>query len=96
MDSWERFDETLLSNKEDFYSSLNIKDTTDIGYRDAKRVFKDLEMNNLGDYHDLYLQRNTSLLAGVFANCSNKGIAIVIMVIFISTWINMQAFLKNV
>ena len=39
MDSWERFDETLLSNKEDFYSSLNIKDTTDVAYRDAKRVF---------------------------------------------------------
>ena len=31
-------------------------------------------MNNLGDYHDLYVQRNTSLLADVFANCSNKGI----------------------
>ena len=39
MDSWERFDETLLSNKEDFYRSLNIKDTTDVDYRDEKRVF---------------------------------------------------------
>ena len=36
MDSWERFDETSLLNKEDFYSSLNVEDITDIDYRHAK------------------------------------------------------------
>ena len=40
MDSWERFDETLLLNKEAFYISLNIEDITDIDYRHAKSVFK--------------------------------------------------------
>ena len=30
MDSWERFDEKLLPNKKDFYSSLNIEDITDV------------------------------------------------------------------
>ena len=30
MDSWERFGETSLPIKEDFYSSLNIEDITDI------------------------------------------------------------------
>ena len=63
-----------MPNKEDFYSSLNIEDTADVDYRHAKRVFKKLEMNNLGDYHDLYVQSDTSLLADVFANFRNKGI----------------------
>ena len=36
MDSWERFDETSLPNEEDFYSSLNMEDITDIDYRHAK------------------------------------------------------------
>ena len=30
MDSWERFDERLLPNKESFYSCLNMEDITDI------------------------------------------------------------------
>ena len=54
MNSWERFNETLLPNKEDFYSCLNIEYITDIDCRHAKRVFEELEMNNFGDYHDLY------------------------------------------
>ena len=29
MDSWERFDETLLPDKEAFYSSLNMENITD-------------------------------------------------------------------
>ena len=40
MDSWERFDETLLPDKEAFYSSLNIEDITDVDHMHVKRVFK--------------------------------------------------------
>ena len=32
----------------------------------AKRVFKKLNHKNLGDYHDLYVQSDTLLLAGLF------------------------------
>ena len=42
MDSWERFHETLLPDKEAFYSSLNMEDVTDADHRYAKRVFKSL------------------------------------------------------
>ena len=28
MDNWEKFNETLLSQKEDFYSHLNMEDVT--------------------------------------------------------------------
>ena len=30
MDSWQIFDETLLSDKEAFYSNLNVEDITDV------------------------------------------------------------------
>ena len=76
MDSWERFDETSLPDKEAFYSSLNMKDVKDVDYRHAKRVFKKLNNKNLGDYHDLYVQSNTLLLADVFENFRNKCIEI--------------------
>ena len=42
MDSWERFDETSLPDKESFHSSLNMEDITDIDHRHAKRVLKNL------------------------------------------------------
>ena len=33
MNSWEKLDEILLPNKEDFYSSLNVEGITDVHYR---------------------------------------------------------------
>ena len=53
MDNWERFDETLLPNKEAFYSSLNMKDIIDADYRHANKVFKEFKLKRLGEYHDL-------------------------------------------
>ena len=55
MDSWGRFNETSLPDKEAFYSTLNMEDITDVDHRHAKRVFKSLNNKNLGDYHDLYV-----------------------------------------
>ena len=71
MGSWERFDETSPLNKEDFYSSLNMKNITDIDYRHTKRVFIIFNNKNIGDYHDLYVQSDTFLLADVFENFRN-------------------------
>ena len=51
IDSWQRFDETSLPDKETFYSNLNMEDITDVDYRHGKKVFKKLK--HLGDYHDL-------------------------------------------
>ena len=72
MDSWERFDETSLPNKEVFYSSLNMEGITSIDYRHATRVYKEFKINNLGEYHDLYVQSDTLLLADVLENFRNK------------------------
>ena len=76
MDDWGKFNETSLPEKEDFYSCLNIKDITDIDYAHEKRVSKNFEIKNLGEYHDLYVQRDTLLLADVFVNFRNMCLEI--------------------
>ena len=68
MDNWERFNETSLPSKESFYSNLNMEDIDDINYRHGNNVFNKFKLNNLGDYHDLYVQSDTFLLADVFEN----------------------------
>ena len=68
MDSWERFSEISLLSKENFYSNLNIEDISDIDYRHANNLFKRFKLENLGNYHDLYVQSDTLLLADVFNN----------------------------
>ena len=42
MDSWERFNETSLPDKEAFYSNLSMEDITDVDHRHAKIIFKNL------------------------------------------------------
>ena len=76
MDSWERFNEASLPYKEPFYRNLNMEDITDVDHRHAKRVFKNLSNKNLGDYHDLYVQSDTLLLADVFENFRNMCIKV--------------------
>ena len=44
MDSWKRVDETSLSDTKEFCSSLNMKGITDVDYRHAKRVYKELKI----------------------------------------------------
>ena len=68
MDNWERFDETLLPSKEYFSSNLNMENIDDINYRHGNNVFKRFKLKNLGEYHDLYVQSDTLLLADVFEN----------------------------
>ena len=68
MDSWERFNETSLPTKEDFYSNFNMENIDDIDYRHGNNVFRIFILDNLGDYHDLYVQSDTLLLADVFEN----------------------------
>ena len=76
MDNWERFDETPLPNKESFYSSLNMENIDDIDYRHGNNVFKKFKLKNLGEYHNLYVQSDTLLLADVFENFRNMCIKV--------------------
>ena len=70
-DSWEKFDETTLPPKEAFYSNLNLEDFSDEDYEHAQKVWDVFETRNRGEYHDLYLQSDTLLLADVFENFRN-------------------------
>ena len=64
MDSWEKFNETFLPPKKDFYIELKLEDISDKDYAHAQKV--------LGYYHDLYVQTDTLLLADVFEKFKNK------------------------
>ena len=76
MDSWEKFDETTLTPKEAFYSNLNLEDISDEDYAHAQKVWDVFEIKNCGQYHDLYVQSDTLLLADVFENFRNKCLEI--------------------
>ena len=41
---------------------------SDADYTHERRVCKDFEITNLGEYHDLHIQSHTLLLADVFEN----------------------------
>ena len=66
MDSFERFNESILPNKKAFYSKLNLENITDKDYIHAKKVFKEFKIKKLGQYHYLYVQNNTLLISDVF------------------------------
>ena len=68
MDGWDQFNETSIPNKESFYSNLTMENITETDYIHANNVFKTFKLNNLGDYHNLYVQSDTLLLADVFEN----------------------------
>ena len=76
MDNWERFNETSLPDQDSFYSSLNMEHIDDIDYRHGNNVFKKFKLKNLGEYHDLYVQSDTLLLADVFENFRNMCIKV--------------------
>ena len=73
MDGWERSGETTLPDKRGFYSELYLENITNEDYIHAQKVFEEFEIKNLGEYHDLYFQRDKLLLADVFENkCINN------------------------
>ena len=76
MDSWERFNETSLPSKKDFYSNLNTEYIDDIDFGHSNNVFKGFKLDNVGDYHDLYVKSDTLLLADVFENSRDINIRV--------------------
>ena len=66
INSWEKFNETVLPPKKAFYSNLNLENISDEDYLHAQKVWDVSKIKNLGEYHDLYVQRDTLLLADVY------------------------------
>ena len=71
MNCLENFSETQLPIKEDFYSKLNDCNITDKEYKHAQDIWEKFGINNLGEYHDLYLKTDVLLLADVFEEFRN-------------------------
>lgn len=68
MDSFEKFNQTTLPTKEQFYSGLNNEHISDERYQHAKKVYDGFNLKNMGEYHDLYLSSDILLLADAFEN----------------------------
>ena len=68
MDSFEKFDQTELPTKDQFYSILNDQHITNDEYDHARKVWKTFNIKTMGEYHDLYLKSDVLLLADVFEN----------------------------
>ena len=68
MDDWNKFDECVLPSNEEFYSNSHMSNISDKHYEHAKKVSNTLNIKNLEQYHDLYVQSDTMLLADGFEN----------------------------
>ena len=68
VDSFEKFNESQLPIKKDFYSILNNQHITGEDYHHAQNVWETFNIKTMGDYHDLYLKSDIILLADVFEN----------------------------
>ena len=77
INSFKRFNEKKLPDKECFYSSVKNKTTGDNGeildghisdenYVMCKKIWNKFNMKNMGDYHDHYLEKDVLLLADIF------------------------------
>ena len=75
MDSWKRFNESELPSKDKFYSKLNLEDISDDSVH-AINVWNTFNINNLGEYHELYVKLDTALLRDIFENFRDKHIEI--------------------
>ena len=63
MDSWNKFNRPVPLVEDHYYSKLNQRGITNEDLKHVKEVCDTFKVKNLGEYHDLYVQSNTLLLA---------------------------------
>ena len=68
MDDFEKFKKQSLPKKTSFFSRLKQEKISDEDFDHAQRVWKEFELKNMGDFHDLYLKTDVLLLADVMEN----------------------------
>ena len=75
MNTWidrKKIEKESLPDKEHFYSELNKEHISDEDYAHAHEVWNTFNIRNLGEYHDLYVQLDTALLADVLESFRDK------------------------
>ena len=66
MGSFKKFSEDKLPDRSKFFSSPKDKCISETDYLKAVDISNVFKMNTMGNYHDLYLKTDVSLLADVF------------------------------
>jgi hypothetical protein len=66
VNTMDKLKETSLPDKKEFYNKLNETDIGDADYEHAQNVWREFNIQNLGEYSDLYLKIDVLLLADVF------------------------------
>ena len=95
--SMEKFKETQLPPKSEFYNKLTDSDITDEDYEHAQNVWNAFGMKTLGDYHDLYVKTDVQLLACVFENFRDicyKGYGLDCLHVYTAPGLSWEAALK--
>jgi hypothetical protein len=70
----ERFQETELPPKEQFYSRLTGEHISEGNYDHAKQIWTHFDCKTLQDYQDIYLMTDVLLLAQVFESFRSMAI----------------------
>ena len=68
MDSFSKFNDRELPQRKDFYSLLRGENISEDDYSHAQNVWNTFNLQNMGEYHDLYLKTDILLLTDVFEN----------------------------
>ena len=66
MNTFKRFSEDKLPDKSEFFSSLKDKCISEEEYDRAINIWNVFKIKNLGEYYDLHLKLDASLLVDVF------------------------------
>ena len=68
MDDFKKFKKQSLPKKTSFFSRLKQEKISEEDFLHAQKVWKEFELKNMGDFHDLYLKTDVLLLADVMEN----------------------------
>ena len=71
-DNFNKFNEKELPPIEEFYSKLTEEHVKQEEYERAQKIYRHFNIQNSGEYHNLYLQTDVLLLTDVFENFRTK------------------------
>lgn len=75
MNTFDKFNLPSLPSMKDFHSQLSEKDITKKAYNHAHNVWQKFNIQNMGEYHDLYLLSDVLILSDVCENFRNTSIS---------------------
>ena len=68
MNSWNRFNKCKNPLYKNYYSKFNMSNISKEDYVHSQKIWNTFKIQDLGEYHDLYVKTDVLLLADVFEN----------------------------